>query len=209
MRRPGVRLCDVDPDHRLVAFALYAAVVAPGRGSRSQDPSSTPGLRRRSRSRPRRRRSRGPGSRAGWSARSCCSRACSRRRSGRGSSAGSFTPRFSSCSSGTCATSRSRCGRRSPSFRESRRTQGSRWSRARGLWARRFLVDRVRYISAPSDHLMLALLVAIGASGWRCASASTPTSSPSRRSRWASCVSTGSRSRPTGCCSCTSCSSPR
>ena len=34
-----------------------------------------------------------------------------------------------------------------------------------GLWARRFLVDRVRYISAPSDHLMLALLVAIGASG--------------------------------------------
>lgn len=34
-----------------------------------------------------------------------------------------------------------------------------------GLWARRILVDRVRYISAPSDHLMLALLVAIGASG--------------------------------------------
>jgi len=34
-----------------------------------------------------------------------------------------------------------------------------------GLWARRFLVDRVRYISAPSDHLMLALLIAIGASG--------------------------------------------
>ncbi len=34
-----------------------------------------------------------------------------------------------------------------------------------GLWARRFLVDRVRYISAPSDHLMLALLSAIGASG--------------------------------------------
>ncbi len=34
-----------------------------------------------------------------------------------------------------------------------------------GLWARRFLVDRVRYISAPSDHLMLALLVGIGASG--------------------------------------------
>lgn len=34
-----------------------------------------------------------------------------------------------------------------------------------GLWARRFLVDRVRYISAPSDHLMLALLVAIVASG--------------------------------------------
>ena len=34
-----------------------------------------------------------------------------------------------------------------------------------GLWARRFLVDRVRYISAPSDHLMLALLVLIGASG--------------------------------------------
>jgi nitrate reductase gamma subunit len=34
-----------------------------------------------------------------------------------------------------------------------------------GLWARRVLVDRVRYISAPSDHLMLALLIAIGASG--------------------------------------------
>jgi nitrate reductase gamma subunit len=34
-----------------------------------------------------------------------------------------------------------------------------------GLWARRFLVDRVRYISAPSDHLMLALLGAIAASG--------------------------------------------
>ena len=36
-----------------------------------------------------------------------------------------------------------------------------------GLWARRFLVDRVRYISTPSDHLMLALLVAIGLSGIR------------------------------------------
>ena len=34
-----------------------------------------------------------------------------------------------------------------------------------GLWARRLLVDRVRYISAPSDHLMLALLVAIAGSG--------------------------------------------
>lgn len=34
-----------------------------------------------------------------------------------------------------------------------------------GLWARRMLVDRVRYISAPSDHLMLALLVAIAGSG--------------------------------------------
>lgn len=34
-----------------------------------------------------------------------------------------------------------------------------------GLWARRFLVDRVRYISTPSDHLMLALLVGIGVSG--------------------------------------------
>ena len=34
-----------------------------------------------------------------------------------------------------------------------------------GLWARRFLVDRVRYISSPSDHLMLALLAAIAASG--------------------------------------------
>jgi nitrate reductase gamma subunit len=34
-----------------------------------------------------------------------------------------------------------------------------------GLWARRFLIDRVRYITAPSDHLMLALLVLIGLSG--------------------------------------------
>ena len=34
-----------------------------------------------------------------------------------------------------------------------------------GLWARRLLVERVRYISQPSDHLMLALLLAIGISG--------------------------------------------
>jgi len=34
-----------------------------------------------------------------------------------------------------------------------------------GLWARRVLVDRVRYISAPSDHLMLALLMGIVLSG--------------------------------------------
>jgi nitrate reductase gamma subunit len=34
-----------------------------------------------------------------------------------------------------------------------------------GLWARRFLVDRVRYISTPSDHLHLALLLGIAASG--------------------------------------------
>lgn len=34
-----------------------------------------------------------------------------------------------------------------------------------GLWARRFLVDRVAYISAPSDHLILGLLVLIGATG--------------------------------------------
>lgn len=34
-----------------------------------------------------------------------------------------------------------------------------------GLWARRLLVPRIRYISAPSDHLMLALLVGIGMSG--------------------------------------------
>ncbi len=34
-----------------------------------------------------------------------------------------------------------------------------------GLWARRFLVDRVRYISTPSDHLHLALLLAIALSG--------------------------------------------
>ena len=34
-----------------------------------------------------------------------------------------------------------------------------------GLWARRWLVDRVRYISTPSDHLMLALLLAMALSG--------------------------------------------
>ncbi|MCP4043792.1 MAG: nitrate reductase [Gammaproteobacteria bacterium] len=34
-----------------------------------------------------------------------------------------------------------------------------------GLWARRLLVDRVRYISKPSDHLMLALLAGITGSG--------------------------------------------
>jgi nitrate reductase gamma subunit len=34
-----------------------------------------------------------------------------------------------------------------------------------GLWARRWFVDRVRYISTPSDHLHLALLIAIGLTG--------------------------------------------
>jgi nitrate reductase gamma subunit len=34
-----------------------------------------------------------------------------------------------------------------------------------GLWARRFLVERIRYISTPSDHLWLALLVGIGITG--------------------------------------------
>jgi nitrate reductase gamma subunit len=34
-----------------------------------------------------------------------------------------------------------------------------------GLWARRLFVDRVRYISSPSDHLMLLLLLLIGVSG--------------------------------------------
>ncbi len=34
-----------------------------------------------------------------------------------------------------------------------------------GLLARRFLVDRVRYISTPSDYLMLVLLIAIGVTG--------------------------------------------
>ena len=34
-----------------------------------------------------------------------------------------------------------------------------------GLWARRFVVPRIRYISTPSDHLMLALLLGIGISG--------------------------------------------
>ncbi len=34
-----------------------------------------------------------------------------------------------------------------------------------GLWGRRFVVERIRYISTPSDHLMLALLAGIGLSG--------------------------------------------
>ncbi len=34
-----------------------------------------------------------------------------------------------------------------------------------GLWVRRCAVARVRYISTPSDHLMLALLLAIAVSG--------------------------------------------
>ncbi len=34
-----------------------------------------------------------------------------------------------------------------------------------GLWGRRFFVERIRYISTPSDHLMLLLLIGIAASG--------------------------------------------
>jgi nitrate reductase gamma subunit len=34
-----------------------------------------------------------------------------------------------------------------------------------GLWARRIFVERIRYISTPSDHLILALFIAIGVSG--------------------------------------------
>lgn len=34
-----------------------------------------------------------------------------------------------------------------------------------GLWARRFLVERIRYISTVSDHLMLALLLGIALTG--------------------------------------------
>ena len=34
-----------------------------------------------------------------------------------------------------------------------------------GLWVRRVFVARVRYVSTPSDHLMLALLLAIAVSG--------------------------------------------
>ncbi|HQT25226.1 MAG TPA: respiratory nitrate reductase subunit gamma [Burkholderiales bacterium] len=34
-----------------------------------------------------------------------------------------------------------------------------------GLWGRRIFVDRVRYISTPSDHLMLGLLILIAISG--------------------------------------------
>lgn len=34
-----------------------------------------------------------------------------------------------------------------------------------GLWARRIFVERIRYISTISDHLMLVLLVGIASSG--------------------------------------------
>ncbi|MGM0593382.1 MAG: respiratory nitrate reductase subunit gamma [Pseudomonadota bacterium] len=34
-----------------------------------------------------------------------------------------------------------------------------------GLWGRRVVVERIRYITNPSDHLILALLVGIGVSG--------------------------------------------
>jgi nitrate reductase gamma subunit len=34
-----------------------------------------------------------------------------------------------------------------------------------GLWARRLFVERIRYISTPSDHLWLLLLIGIAASG--------------------------------------------
>jgi nitrate reductase gamma subunit len=34
-----------------------------------------------------------------------------------------------------------------------------------GLWARRIVVERIRYISTPSDHLMLALLLLIALTG--------------------------------------------
>lgn len=34
-----------------------------------------------------------------------------------------------------------------------------------GLWVRRLLVERIRYISTPSDHLMLLLLIGIASSG--------------------------------------------
>ena len=36
---------------------------------------------------------------------------------------------------------------------------------AAGLWARRLFVERIRYISTPSDHLMLVLLMVIALSG--------------------------------------------
>ena len=63
------------------------------------------------------------------------------------------------------SSSRSACTRASPWC----------WAVA-GLWARRMFVERIRYISTPSDHLMLALFLAIGLSGltmrvrcaWRC-----------------------------------------
>ena len=34
-----------------------------------------------------------------------------------------------------------------------------------GLWVRRLFVERIRYISTPSDHLMLLLLIGIASSG--------------------------------------------
>jgi nitrate reductase gamma subunit len=36
---------------------------------------------------------------------------------------------------------------------------------AAGLWARRLFIERIRYISTPSDHLMLVLFIVIALSG--------------------------------------------
>lgn len=43
-----------------------------------------------------------------------------------------------------------------------------------GLWARRLLVARVRHVSTPADHLMLALLAGIAASGLAIGAAPAP-----------------------------------
>jgi len=64
-----------------------------------------------------------------------------------------------------------------------------------GLWARRFVEERTRYISGLSDHLMLALLAGIGLAGLGMKYVAIPTSSRSRPSPWGSSIWTGSPCR--------------
>jgi nitrate reductase gamma subunit len=72
------------------------------------------------------------------------------------------------CSPATCATSPSRCGSGSAWVQPFGMYAGFAMAAGlAGLWARRFLVERIRYISTPSDHLMLALLVASRSPAWR------------------------------------------
>ena len=80
--------------------------------------------------------------------------------------AGCSTPAWRWCWRGTCAISPNRSGDGSRSCSRSASTRGSRWPPAwPACWIRRLFVARVRYISTPSDHLMLALLLAIALSG--------------------------------------------
>ncbi len=80
--------------------------------------------------------------------------------------AGCFTRRCWSRFCGTCAISPNRCGIGSFWFNRNDIYAGFVMIAGLvGLLARRIVVDRVRYISSPSDHLFLLLLLGIGGSG--------------------------------------------